>query len=149
MRASSDVPTGAAGNASPDALTLTLQGIQLTNKTTSEVVEVYEDDAKEFKIIDRDQILYKIPVTDLDGTTYSSGSIVFESVATLKSKYEAELPFDLSTVPATTTQEFTCGTGQECTLHVYVAWKNILTRDTDAETDTLDLRPTFRVTANE
>lgn len=149
MHGLSEVPEGATGNASADALTFTLNGIQLTEKDTGEVVDLYTDEPKVFTIIDRDQILFKQAITGLDSKTYTSGVIQVAADATIKSKFEAAHTADLGLASISTSQEFSCGKGQECTLRVYVLWKNIITRDDDEKTDALDIVPSFRVLANE
>ncbi len=150
MKTIAIAPTGAEGNATPDGLTVKLQGIQLIKGETSEIVNVYEDqEEKDFTIIDRDQVIYSQPVTGVENNTFASATIQLAAEAQLKSKYAAAQVLDLATVPIVTTEAFTCGKGRECRLHIYVEWKNILLRDTAAKTDTLQANPSFRVVAND
>lgn len=133
-------PDGATGNAEPRNVTMTLNSVTLTSETAGEI-DFFTEEATEFMIASRSQILFEESLSDYVDDTITSVNISFAVAGTAKGKYEDELAFVLENPVAVYAQPFTVNTGKLRRINVLLQWRNIVTRDETVDPPTETITP--------
>ena len=128
-------PDDATGNAEPRNVTLTLEDVQIV-ASDSGTVDLYTDEAEEFKVASRSQIIFEADLADYVDQEITSLQVTFASAATASGKYEEELAITFDDVTVEHTEAFTVSAAQTNRINIQLEWLNIITRDEDADPPT-------------
>lgn len=143
-----EAPEDASGNADPRYLSIDFLDLTLT-KSDGEEVDAFEPSSSTLRIVNRSQIIAEYSLSKYVGESFTSVKATFAPAATAGGKYASSLPVTLSTPAPVYTEVLTVEKTKNIRLDLKAQWKNTLTRDDDANSETAT-SPTFRfVLANE
>jgi|LauGreDrversion4_2_1035121.scaffolds.fasta_scaffold1067670_1 hypothetical protein len=134
MAGSYETPDGAAGNADPKFVAFTLNSVVL--KSADGDLAVFDGEPTEFRIISRDSLIAEKDLTDQEGLAYTGAEVTFAADVTMGGKYADDLTATLAAPTATLTESLAIETAKTIKLFVKAKWRNTVTRDDDAETET-------------
>jgi len=129
-------PDSATGNAVPRNIIFTLTGISMREKDTQTEVAMLENATTTVTVINRPQIIFEKNVKSLKGTTYDQFTASFSNEITISGKFNAT-PLTQLDGTIVLTKEFTIEEAQGVKVTIAVNWKDIITSDTVAKTDTV------------
>jgi hypothetical protein len=136
MRGTKTTPEDAAGDVTPKWQKYTLAAVSFISEDGTETSSLFgAADGKEYKIIDRDQIIFKKDIADLEGDTFSGVSVGFEEEVTGESENSDDHVFIMEDPNLVLTDSFTVETGKSITLFISVQWKNTVLEETMEEPD--------------
>lgn len=127
-----EAPADATGNAEPRSQTYTLQDVALV-AADGTVVDLYDEDAKEVRIINRAQIIHAADLSDYKENSYASIRVQFAAGVVGAGNLEDELTLTLADPVIVYAQTFTVEKAIAQRLEIQVNWKNTITRDDDAD----------------
>ncbi|MGE0173531.1 MAG: hypothetical protein AB7T49_12110 [Oligoflexales bacterium] len=134
MAASKTTPDGAEGDVTPKYQNYTITAVNFLSEDGTETTELYgATDGKEYKIIERDQIIFKKDIGDLKGNTYSGITVSFNGDVTGASENSDDHSFILSDPNLVLSEAFTIEKGKSITLYISVLWKNTVLEDAMSE----------------
>lgn len=148
MFGSLEAPTDAAGTESPVSQSFELNGLTLTKADGSGEVDLFDgEDAKDLRIVNRPQVIFKYE--DLSEyveteTSFSTITVKFATDVTVKTKESDEVPLTLTSGDLSLVESFTPEAAKEYTLNIKVAWGKTVTVAEDG-TETVSM-PTFTLT---
>lgn len=130
-----EAPQDADGNAEPRAMAFTLQSVKLNSADGTEI-ELFEDDPTEYSIINRSQIIAEAEIADYVDQSFSGITVTFAPEVTVAGKIEPELPVTLVNSELLYEDLIEIEKAKSFRLNINVQWKNIVTHDEEAETET-------------
>lgn len=130
-----EAPQDADGNGEPRSMAFTLQSVTLKSTEGSDV-ELFEDDPTEFSVINRSQIITEAEIGDYVDQTFSGISVSFAPEVTVVGKIESDIPVTLVNSELFYEDLIEVKKAKSFRLNIKVQWKNTITRDEDAETET-------------
>jgi hypothetical protein len=136
-----EAPEGAEGNGEPRAMSFTLETVTLIAEDATEI-ELFEDDPTKFDIINRSQIIAEADMADYVGDSFPGIRIGFAADATVVGKIEDNLVVTLSQADLLHSEVFTVEKAKELRLNIKTLWKNIITIDEAAGTESA-VAPSF------
>ncbi len=136
-----EAPEGAEGNAEPRSMRFILEKVTLISEDSTET-ELYEDDPAEFNIISRSQIIAEADVSEHVGVSFSGIRVTFSPDATVVGKIDENMVVTLTQTDLQYGQPFTIEKAKELRLNIKTQWKNIVTVDEAAKTETA-IAPSF------
>lgn len=137
MYAVYETPEGAEGSYEPKWQDYTLNDVYLTPFGATESLSLLEDDPFDVRIVERSQIIFTADLTDYVEDTFSDLTVVFDSTvkATTKFAIDEEMTWDEPTLSLA--KEFTVEKGKEIPIYIEVRWRNTVTRDDEASSDSV------------
>jgi len=142
MLGSFTAPADAAGNAEPRHQTYTLVDVAAT-AADGTIIDLYEEDAKELKIINRSQIIHEADLADYVDTAFTQISVQFDPTVKGLGKIEEELTVTLPAPTLTLLEGFTVDSAAVLRLTIEAQWKNTITRDEELDPPEVMSAPTF------
>jgi hypothetical protein len=131
-----EAPPDAEGNAEPKFVKFDLEGLKLAAADGTEVELFEEEEPLEARIINRSQIIYEASLADYVDTEFTSLTVTFGQDIVAGGKYEDEITAELPVAAAEYVDAITVEKAKGLRLTVQVQWKNILTRDEEADPPT-------------
>ena len=130
MYANDETPEGAEGDATPTWEKFTLTGVSFLSEDGSEVTNLFGAEVdKEFKIINRAQIIFRKDVEDLVEVPFSAITVNFDPEVTAASLDNEEATFTLEEPNQILRENFTIEPGKSVVLTVLLHWKNTASAD--------------------
>ncbi len=136
-----EAPEGSEGNAEPRSMSFTLEKVTLIADDGTET-EMYEDEPAAFSIVNRSQIIAEADLAEQVGESYSSIRVTLSPEATVVGKIEDSMVVTLGQSELLYTEVFSIEKAKELRLNIKTQWKNIVTYDEAAGTETATA-PTF------
>ena len=130
-----EAPEGAEGNAEPRSMTFTLEKVTLIAEDGTEI-EMYEADPAEFAIINRSQIIAEADVADYVGDSFSGIRVTLSPEATVVGKIDDDMVVTLTQNELLYSEAITIEKAKELRLNIKTKWKNTITSDEAANTET-------------
>lgn len=128
-----EAPADAEGNAEPRSLSFTLQSVALTSAEGASVA-LYEDEPKEFSIINRSQIIAEADIAEYVGQAFTAVTVTFSAAVTAVARTSSDLPITLPSPALVHTAPIAVSKAKSHRLNIGVLWKNIVTYDDSGET---------------
>lgn len=122
-------PVGSEGTYEPKWQNYLLTEVYLTKAEDGSTVDLMTDDPATLRIIDREQIIFSADVSEYDGVTFSSLTVVFDPSVVVAGKVSDENIIVLDTGDVTLTQDFAVETARSVTVLLKVKWKNTISED--------------------
>jgi hypothetical protein len=136
-------PAGASGTQAPRSQTYLFKSLKIT-KSDGTVVDLYTDEAKTFKVVDRAQLLYaNYDMSAYDGLTFSNASVEVDPSIVVSTKTNQETTLTLNSGTLALTENFTISKSQSQVMTIKVSWAKTVTEVEDG-TDTVTA-PTFDI----
>ncbi len=126
-------PDEAAGNGDPKFIEFTLNSVVL--KSDDGDLAVFDDDPTDFRIISRESLIAEKDLTDQEALTYSGAEVTFAGGVTIGGRYEDDMTATIAAPTATYQTAITVEKAKTIKLLVKAKWRNIITRDDDAQTE--------------
>ena len=136
MQGTFEAPVDAVGNAEPKFVKFTLTGVSMTGLDGT-VTDIYKSDPLAVRIISRPQIIHEVEVKDYVGETFTQLTVTFDSAIEAGGKYEESMPLTLTTPNADYLGSIAVEKAKAMRLDISVQWKDTVTRDDDAKTETM------------
>jgi hypothetical protein len=130
-----EAPEGAEGNSEPRSMSFTLEKVTLIAEDGSET-EMYEDDPAEFAIINRSQIIAEADAADYVGDSFSGIRVTFSPDVTVVGKVDDSMVVTLTQSDLLYSEAFTFEKAKELRFNIKTQWKNTITFDEAANTET-------------
>ena len=133
-----EAPADATGNAEPKSMAMTLTGVALTavDGSTVDLFAAEEAEPTEYRIISRGQIVFEADISDYVDVEFAALTVTFDPTVQGQGKYEDEMTTTLTSTTAAYAEPFTVENAKAVELGISVQWKNIVTRDEDADPPT-------------
>ncbi len=136
MQGTFEAPPAADGNAEPKFVKFTLDDVTMT-QTDGTVVDLYDADPLDLRIINRPQIIHEAKIKDYVGSDFSQITVTFAADAEAGGKYETSMPLTLATSEADFVEAFSVEKAKSLRLDISVQWKNTVTRNDDDKSETV------------
>ena len=137
MQGTFEAPVDADGNAEPRFQTYVLTNIVLVDSDGVETSLFTDTEPLELKIVNRSQIIYEADLHDLVNKSYASARVSFQSTVLGGGKYGDAMSVELIDPDLDIPDALTVETATNYRMNVQVQWKNTVTRDDDAGTETM------------
>ncbi len=131
-------PSSAIGNSDPINQTYNLKDITMILDDDTEV-DLYDVDAKEVVIVNRQQIIFSKDVTEHDGKTIKRVLVTMAPTVTVRGKYKSDMTFTLENPVLEATTGFTINVTKAILLSIIVKWQNTVTKDEATEDETVSV----------
>jgi hypothetical protein len=138
-----EAPEGAEGNAEPRSMSFTLEKVTLIAEDGTET-ETYEGDPAEFAIINRSQIIAEADAADYVGDSFAGIRVTFSPEATVVGKVDDSMNVALTQSELLYAEAFTFEKAKELRVNIKTQWKNTITFDETANTETA-ISPSFEL----
>ena len=134
MVGSYDAPADAAGNSDPRSLTLTLSKVTLT-LSDGTVVDASPTAATSYHIIGRPQIVAEKDLSAYEGKTLSAAQVTFLPTGVVGTHYGNNPTVTFGNASPKTTGTLVLQKTKVAQLEIDAQWRNTVTRDDDAKTE--------------
>jgi len=131
-----EAPQDAEGNGEPRSMSFTLQGVKITDADGVDT-SLFEGEPVEFSIINRSQIIAEADVSEHVGETFSSITVTFAPSVGVKGKIDENLEVTIANPELQYVDSIAFETAKKARLNIKVQWKNIITRDEEAKTESV------------
>jgi hypothetical protein len=125
------VPPGATGDDAPQSQTFSFTSL-LIHKSDGTSVELFNDTAQKFKIIDRPQMIYKnTDMSAYDGTVFTRATVIFSPDVNVVTKAGNQFTLTLDPTSFDLGELFTITQGKAQVLTLKANWGQTVTENDD------------------
>lgn len=119
----SKMPEGATGTRDPKFHIYQLVKVDLVSEDGSSTTNLFDnEEEKIFRIVDREQLIYSKPISDLVDTTHGSVQFTFASEVSGGDSEDNALSFTLSNPILTLSQPFAIEKAKDVSIHIKMNW---------------------------
>jgi hypothetical protein len=133
MMGAFEAPEGASGNGEPKYQNYMLRDVSGTLEETGEVIDLYDDDPLEVRIVSRSQIIYEADISDYEGKIFSQFDVALADTVTGIGASGDELEVTLPSDVLSYAKSYTVPKAKSARLTIKVQWKGTIVTDEDAD----------------